>query len=30
MCGCFNDLFENNSCWIIILAIILILACCND
>lgn len=30
MCGCFHDLFENNTCLLVILAIILILACCND
>lgn len=30
MCGCFNDLFENNGCWLLILAIIVIWCCCND
>lgn len=30
MCGCFHDLFENNGCWLVILAVILILVCCND
>ncbi len=30
MCGCFNDLFENNGCLLVILAIILIWCCCND
>lgn len=30
MCGCFNDLFDNNGCWIVILIIILLVCCCND
>lgn len=30
MCGCFHDLFENNGCWLVILAIILLVCCCND
>jgi len=30
MCGCFNDLFENNGCWLVIIAIILLWCCCND
>ncbi len=30
MCGCFNDLFENNGCWLLILVVILFWCCCND
>ena len=30
MCGCFNDLFENNGCWIIVLIIVLLWCCSND
>ncbi len=30
MCGCFNDLFENNGCLLLILVIILIWCCGNN
>lgn len=29
MCNCLNDLFEDNGCLLVILAIILIWCCCN-